>query len=293
MATDRLSGTDGAVLDVFRPSRYPAVSFPSPIVTWGNGTDADPADYSTLLDHLASWGFTVVASIRPDTGSGREILAAARELTAEDHRKGSIYFGHLATHAVAAMGHSQGAAGAVRAAELGGAFVKTVVTFSLPWNGQGPPGTTWDRNPTGPRPLGWSGPNPDCPTALDCWPDPARLHQPTFLASTRGPVDSVIANPVVERCYFDEIDAPAALGIVARSDGRIADHGSIEDATHGGNPGAYLGPTTAWLFAELRNDPTAAALFFGEHESFTRRGDWAGSTVKRRPSAVRGCSSPR
>ncbi len=263
-----------------RPSSYSALSFLSPIVTWGNGTGADPSDYSTLLSHLASWGFTVIASTLPNTGSGRELLEGAHYLVGADDRMGGPYFHHLSVHEVAAVGHSQGATGAVRAAELGGSFVSTVVVFSLPWNGQGPAGSTWDRPVDGPEPLGWSGANPDCATALDCWPDPSRLRLPTFLISTRGPLDAVIANPDVERCYFEEIKARAALGLVSRSDGKRADHLSIEDTTAGGNPGGLLAYTTAWLLAELRHDPTAAGLFFGSRASMLEDATWSGSQVK-------------
>ncbi len=273
-------GTDGSSFAVFRPSPYSALSFPSPIVTWGNGTGANPSDYGTLLSHLASWGFTVIASTLPDTGSGRQLLQGAHDLVDADDRMGSPFFHHLSVHEVAAVGHSQGATGAVRAAESGGSFISAVVAFSLPWNGHGPTGSTWDRPVHGPEPLGWSGANPGCPTALDCWPDPGLLRQPTFLISTRGPLDAVIANPGVERCYFDEIKAPAALGLVRRSDGKRADHLSIEDTANGGNPGGLLAYTTAWLLAELRHDPTAAGLFFGRRASLVESANWSGSQVK-------------
>jgi len=187
------------------------------------------------------------------------------------------------------MGHSQGATGAVRAGEHAGSFISTVVTFSLPWNGQGPTGSTWDRSAGGPQALGWSGPNPDCPTAQDCWPDPAALHQPTLLLSTRGPVDAVIANPAVERCYFEEVRAPAALGVVRQSGGARADHVSIEDATKGGNPSAFLGYATAWLLAELRHDARAGTLFFGKHPALLLAANWAGSRVKREYAGASGC----
>jgi len=289
VVTASLVGPGGAAFDVFRPSSYRALSFRSPIVTWGNGTGANPDDYTTLLDHLASWGFTVVASTLPDTGSGRDILAGARDLVAADHRSRSPFFRHLANDEAAAMGHSQGATGAVRAGELGGSFVSTVVTFSLPWNGEGPIGSTWDRSPGSAQALGWSGANPDCATARDCWPDPGALRQPTLLLSTRGPIDAVIANPAVERCYFEEVRAPAVLGIVRMSEGRVADHVSIEDRAKGGNPGGFLGFTTAWLLARLRHDAPAESLFFGPHPALLQSTTWSGSEVKRTSSVATGC----
>jgi hypothetical protein len=289
VVTARLVGSGGAVFDVFRPSSYEAMSASSPIVTWGNGTGANPDDYTTLFDHLASWGFTVVASTLPNTGSGLDILAGARDLVAADRHRGSLYFRHLATTEIAAAGHSQGATGAVRAGELARSFISTVVTFSLPWNGQGPIGSVWDRSPGSPQALGWSGANPDCATARDCWPNPGGLHQPTFLISTRGPIDAVIANAAVERCYFEAVRAPAALGIVRESDGKVADHASIEDAKNGGNPDGFLGVTTAWLLAELRHDTHARSLFFGPHPALLKAADWSGSRVKRVHTAATDC----
>ncbi len=81
IATTTTVITDGtATYDVFRPADYDRLAFKSPIVTWGNGTNATPAMYSTLLSHFASYGFTVIATTLANTGSGREIDAAARYL---------------------------------------------------------------------------------------------------------------------------------------------------------------------------------------------------------------------
>lgn len=278
VAVGRVEAPGGQRYDVFRPASYAAVPFRSPIITWGNGTKATPDDYRTLLGHLASWGFTVIASTQPDTGSGREILEGARLLVRADRRPDSPFVGHLDTGEIAAVGHSQGATGAVRAAVSGGRLISTVVTFSLPWNGEGPLGSKWATAGS----LGWSAPNPDCRTARDCWPDPAALRQPTFLVSTRGPIDAIVANPAVERCYFEAVRAPAALGIVTWSDGVRADHSSIQDRARGGDPGGFLGYVTAWLLDQLRHDRRAASSFSGSHPALLHDSDWSGSAVKQR-----------
>jgi hypothetical protein len=71
--------TTGTVTyDVFRPAHYQELGFKSPIVTWGNGTNATPVMYTTLLSHFASYGFTVIASTLVNTGSGREIATWSR-----------------------------------------------------------------------------------------------------------------------------------------------------------------------------------------------------------------------
>jgi pimeloyl-ACP methyl ester carboxylesterase len=253
------SGT--AIYDLFYPSSYAALGFKSPVVTWGNGTGGTPGRVSTLLSHLASYGFTVIASTLPNTGSGHEIDAAAHYLVAEDSAAGSVFHGHLDVHDVAAVGHSQGATGAVRAATNDPALIKTVLTFSLP-------------NPI------WAASNPDCPTAADCTANPAALTQPVFFISTYGFWDSIIASPATERAFYLSTTVHAALGIIVASDGKLADHASIQNTADGGNPGGFLGYATAWLEYQLRGNATAAGAFTGAHPELVSNINWPGSATK-------------
>src|SRR6185437_4961936 len=90
-ATTTGTATAGpAAYDLYYPSSYAALGFQSPIVTWGNGTGGSPAQVSVLLRHLASYGFTVIASTLPNTGSGREIDAAAHYLAAQNGVASSV-----------------------------------------------------------------------------------------------------------------------------------------------------------------------------------------------------------
>ncbi len=249
------------IYDLYYPGNYTALGFKSPIVTWGNGTGGTPSMVSTLLSHLASYGFTVIASTLGNTGSGNEIDAAAHYLVAQDGVTSSVFHGHLAVNQVAAVGTSQGAGGAVRAATNDPALIKTVMTFSLP--------STF-----------WVGPNPDCPVKADCMFDPAALTQPTFFISTHGPFDAVIASPPTERAFYNSVTVHAALGIIRNSDGQRADHTSISNTADGGNPGGELGYATAWLEYQLRGDSTAAAAFSGAHPELVANSNWPGSAAK-------------
>jgi len=253
------SGT--AVYDLFYPSHYAALGFKSPIVTWGNGTGGTPAAVSVFLRHLASYGFTVIASTLPNTGSGNEIDAAARYLVAQDSAPGSIFYHHLNVTEVAAVGVSQGATGAVRATTHDPALIKTVMTFSEP-------------NPI------WAAPNPDCPTAADCTAHPAALTRPVFFISTHGFFDSIIASPATETAFFRSTSVHAALGIILNSDGKPADHTSIQNRALGGNPGGFLGYATAWLEYQLRGNATAASAFTGPHPELVSNANWPGSATK-------------
>jgi hypothetical protein len=259
--TGTVADASGHVIyDLFYPSDYGALGFKSPIVTWGNGTLGTPAQVSGLLGHFASYGFTVIASTLGNTGSGQEIDAAAHYLAAQNTVTGSVFAGHLDTSEVAAAGHSQGAGGAVRAATNDPALITTVLTFSLPN-------------------TAWVGANPDCPTKADCMFNPAALTQPVFFISTHGPFDALIASPATERAFFNSTTVRAALGIILKSGGTVADHNSVQNTADGGNPGGELGYATAWLEYQLRGNSTAAAAFTGAHPELVSNANWPGSAV--------------
>jgi hypothetical protein len=260
--TGTVADASGQVIyDLFYPADYGALGFKSPIVTWGNGTLGTPAQVSTLLGHFASYGFTVIASTLGNTGSGHEIDAAAHYLAAQNTVTGSVFAGHLDTSEVAAAGHSQGAGGAVRAATNDPALITTVLTFSLPN-------------------TAWVGANPDCPTKADCMFNPAALTQPVFFISTHGPFDALIASPATERAFYNSTTVHAALGIILKSGGTVADHNSVQNTADGGNPGGELGYATAWLEYQLRGNSTAAAAFTGAHRELVANANWPGSAVK-------------
>lgn len=98
--------------------------------------------------------------------------------------------------------------------------------------------------------------------------------------STHGIWDSVIAPPLIERIFYDTLTGHAALGIILESDGKLADHASINDTAYGGNPGGELGYPTAWLAYQLRSDATAATAFTGAHPELVHNSNWPGSAVK-------------
>ena len=73
-------------------------------IAWGNGTDAAPEDYAGFHTYLASQGIVVAAATTGSAANGDAIIAAAEELRA------------LGCTRILAVGHSQGAGGALRAA---------------------------------------------------------------------------------------------------------------------------------------------------------------------------------
>lgn len=96
---------------------YPAnMTGDHPIITWGNGTGAMTASYAGLLDHLASWGFVVIASSSTMTGTGDEMVGGIDYLIEADSDPDSEFHGMLNTDKIGATGHSQGGGGAINAA---------------------------------------------------------------------------------------------------------------------------------------------------------------------------------
>jgi pimeloyl-ACP methyl ester carboxylesterase len=251
-----------ATYDVYYPKDYSKVGFLSPIITWGSGTDAIPSMYTTLLSHLASYGFTVIATTLENTGSGLQIDQAAHYLVQQNATAGSPFDGHLDIHHVAAVGHSQGATGVVRAASADPELITAVMTFSLP------------------SPLD-SLSNPDCPTAADCTAHPNLLKQPIFLLSTIGPEDELVDPPLNAQLEYTMVPGHAVMGVILLSGGTFADHNSIQDVSAGGHPASEIGYATAWLEFALRGNLRAAQAFMGSKAELLRNKNWAFSAEKK------------
>ncbi|MCX4096967.1 alpha/beta hydrolase family protein [Nocardia sp. alder85J] len=252
--TSTVVDEQGRGFTIVRPADYSALGFPSPILSWGNGTASTPREYTRLLGQLASYGFTVVASELSNTGSGVEIDAGTDYLVAQNAAGAGELSGRLDTARIGVFGHSQGAAGAVNAALHDPDRYAAVLTFSLP-------------------DQAWSRPNSDCPTAAACSTHPDQLRAPIFLIGTRGAFDAAIASPRTETAYYDSVPGHAALGIVAKD----TDHAMPTDKSR---PDADLGYTTAWFLAELRGDQRATAAFTGDDAELVHNTDWSGSAVK-------------
>jgi Chlorophyllase enzyme len=112
---------------VYRPAKW-VDGETYPIVTWGNGTCAQPEGYGALLRYVASQGYVVVAPNSRYVGSGNEQRRALDWLTAANRNRTSPYYRRLDTSKIAAMGHSQGSGGTIAAAS--DTRIKTVILFN-------------------------------------------------------------------------------------------------------------------------------------------------------------------
>jgi hypothetical protein len=124
-----------------------------PIVSWGNGTLVTGSSvYGFYQEHAASYGIVVIASHNDNVGSGEFQIAGIDYLLAENASSSSIFYQKLSPKA-GTSGHSQGGAGADRAASHRNVEAEVNVQGSF---GSPPAGTpflcltgTADISPTG------------------------------------------------------------------------------------------------------------------------------------------------
>jgi pimeloyl-ACP methyl ester carboxylesterase len=234
-------GSGAAIYDLFYPADLPISSALDPIITWGNGTGAVPSQYSGVLDQLASWGFVVIASTSTSTGTGSEMIAGAQYLVNQDSNPDSIFFRKLNTAKIGAVGHSQGAGGAILTATKTGGLITTIVPINLP------------------DPIFVLGPG----TQFDI----SKVNGPTLLLG--GQLD-VIALPLFLQLYYDQIPGPAAIAIL-----NGAGHLTIQ-----GTGGGYLGYLTAWMRYQLDNDSYASVAFTGTSPELNNNPAWSQTAEK-------------
>lgn len=115
---------DRQLYTLFRPKTL-AEGKTYPVITWGNGTCAQPLLYSALLEHIASHGFIVIATNATSVGSGMEMQRGLDFVLAENEKSGSPLFGKINSELLGASGHSQGSMATVTVG--GAARIKVTV----------------------------------------------------------------------------------------------------------------------------------------------------------------------
>jgi len=253
----------GYAYDVWYPGDLGADGTGAAIISWGNGTGANPQQYADLLSHLASWGFVVIASRDPNTGSGEEILDAVKFLLAANDDPQSAFYAKLQTDRVGVMGHSQGATGVLNALMKSGGAVRTAIPIELP-------AQRW------------------CSDAISC--TDARALSAGSVFYLNGSADTLIspstqvapwriAGQQSNQGYYDA--SPRSVGkLFATLIG--PNHNAVQgqpDCSGASAPCVngvygYLGYPTAWMMAQLRDDALASAAFARGGEIFRQDSNW-------------------
>jgi hypothetical protein len=240
VSTGRATAFGGSYA-LFYPSDLGANGFRHPIVTWGNGTAGTPANYTTLLTHLASWGFVVIASDSGMTGLGTEILDGASFLVEEDANPSSIFYRRLDVARIGACGHSQGAGGTLNATIDSDGLITSAVTIALP------------------DPIFWTTPVPD----MASFPESAKIF---FI---HGTIDPLATEPAAIGWY-----APLR-GIAVKASQKSAGHNQVQF------PDTRLtGYVTAWMMYSLRDDAYARRAFFGSPAEIDTNAAWQDAAHK-------------
>lgn len=129
---------DFALYSVYRPAMWP--DKPVPVITWGNGTCAQPEGYGALLRYVASYGYFIVAANSRQVGmansDGSQPMLKALDFAAAANKDAtSPYYNHLDMTKVGAMGHSQGGAATVAASS------DARIQYIIPFNALGGSGS--------------------------------------------------------------------------------------------------------------------------------------------------------
>lgn len=112
---------------VYRPAKR-AEGEKFPILTWGNGTCAQPEGYGALLRYFASQGFFVVAANSRWVGGNNAQIKGLDFAFAANQDSKSPYFGMLDTTRVGAMGHSQGSTATLSASS--DSRIKSIILYN-------------------------------------------------------------------------------------------------------------------------------------------------------------------
>ncbi|HEX4447348.1 MAG TPA: hypothetical protein VH044_11455 [Polyangiaceae bacterium] len=174
---------DFALYTVYRPAKWPAGKT-LPVLTWGNGTCAQPEGYGALLRYVASYGYFVVAANSRQVGAGtpQPMLNALTFAAAANADPASPYYQKLDLTKVGAFGHSQGGAAAQAAAM--DARVKDAIIFNAVDSDVAKPylAISGDTDITGFSPSGMA-------SAINASPVPAAwlyYHNPAGMGPIRG-----------------------------------------------------------------------------------------------------------
>ncbi len=222
--------------EVYYPMKDGKVEDLTPAVVICNGTGVKASKYPTLLEHLASWGFVVIATEEEFSWNGFSAEMCVRFLEKlntmeeiEDIPKNPLY-GKIDMDNIGLSGHSQGGVGVMSATTntQHKEIYKTICAQS-PTNIPLAKELEWDFDPT-------------------------KIQVPILLLSSTGDAD---VNLVIDLEGLQEIYSlvpNTVTKVMARRN----------DANHGDMLSFADGYVTAWFMWQLQGDNEASKAFIGE-----------------------------
>lgn len=236
-----------------------------PVIVWSDGTSAVPSQYAYLLNHLASWGFVVIAPHSSSTGSGQYSIDAANFIVKANSDASSPFHGAIDTGNIGAMGHSQGASGALNALAHSNGLIKTAVTAELPSQSLCSSQTTCADS----RQLS-SGSIFYINGSLDIAISPSTQLLPWQSAGLQSQQAFYQATPASVSKVWGTLAGPNHNDIQGQPDCAKASI-PCTNGVYG-----YLGYPTAWFMAQLKGDSAARAAFVSNSgEFFKETTNWS------------------
>lgn len=272
-------GTTTYSCTLYRPPLASGVKYP--VVTWANGTNAQPTNYDHLLKHLAGWGFIVIAVNHTQTGVGESTWMAAQYLLDANNDPSSTFYQKIDADNVGAFGHSQGAMGAIGAllwsqlpaggsTRPDGKKIKTAVSVALPAQNLGcSAACTTATLPAGSSIFLLTGAND---TSISPSTSPTDSNPSLGLNSIAAYYNAVPAG--VTKAKATATDPTAAL---APGHNDIQGMPQCQPVNFFCRNGVYryLGYPTAWFMWQLKGDLTARSIFVKPGgELFTNTSLW-------------------
>lgn len=215
--------------EVWYPAELETSTKKYPVIVINNGTGVKASKCSSLWEHLASWGFIVIANEEEYSWNGFSADMSLNFLLNANENRSSIFFHHIDTDNIGVSGHSQGGVGVINTitetehAEMyKAAFAASITQEELS-------------------------------DTLEWTYDASKIHTPFFMVAGTGEVDANTISPLAGMTQIFEKMTEPAIKVMARR----------ADADHADMPTYTSGYETAWFMWLLQGDEEAAQAFIG------------------------------
>ncbi|MGW5517518.1 hypothetical protein [Nocardia africana] len=221
--------------------------FKHPVIVWADGSGQTPAVYAYYLQHLASWGFIVVAARDDATGDGGTTVDAANYILDQTTVPSSVFYDNVDSTNIGAAGHSQGGASITSLHAHGNPIFKTYIGFHT-------------------APAFFAG--ACCNVTPDTYTG-STVHASIFQWSSKP--DS--GTPDWYNAVPDTAQKAFAL-LTYTNHGDIAGSPGCTDSGCAQGAYGYLGYSTAWLMWQLQGAADGGAVFQPGGEFFLPNPNW-------------------
>jgi hypothetical protein len=198
-----------------------------PVIVISNGTGIKASKAKQMFRHFASWGFIVIGTEEEYSWNGFSAEMSLTHLLRRNEDPDSIFYHHINTEAIGALGHSQGGVGAINAAteQAHGSYYRTIVAES----------------PTA----------MDLADALEWSYAPSGITVPVLLLASTGSMDENTVIPLSSLQKIYDAVPDEVMKVMARHNN--ADHSNMLYCADG-----YV---TAWFLYQLCGDAEAGTVF--------------------------------